>query len=126
MITHFKIFENKRDIDRELILAINDRDYQKVEDCLRIGADPNSNVDKNGWTLLMQLLNWGDINISELLLKYGADVYTPIRDNFYLLDWINKIVDPNYRKKVIKIIKRYNPNYLEEMEMLKTAKNYNL
>jgi ankyrin repeat protein len=67
------------DIDRELAMAVKQRNFLAVELCLKGGADIHFNSDDAiQWAVIL-----GYKDIVELLLKHGADIHNYCKDVEY-------------------------------------------
>ncbi len=64
--------ENLGKLNKDLIDAIKNNNYSKVEKLLVHGADVNSTIDS--YTPLILASEWGHIDVVKLLLENGADV----------------------------------------------------
>ena len=65
--------------DMALIDAVKTGDYEKAEELIRNGADPNQQ-DEQGWTPLNFVAGKGDLPLVKLLVEKGADIFKVGRD----------------------------------------------
>lgn len=63
-----------RMIDQNLLNACYFGNYSGVKKFLILGANPNYMEERDGWRPLHYASRWGDIPMTLLLLKWGADI----------------------------------------------------
>jgi len=128
--------QTQEELDKQLYDAIvNVTDFFSAADALNKGANPNQVQDEGRgyeYSLLMIASTNGDMKLIEKLIEHGADVYfrayqweydRDVKDYF---DFVNNVCFFEYRPKIKKIILKYHPDFMEERELRKDTKKYNL
>ena len=64
----------EREVDKEFLQAVQDRDIPKMNDLLARGANLNAREPTNGHFALQYAINWPDAGLVKLLIERGADV----------------------------------------------------
>lgn len=66
--------QDQIDLNYQLLHAIKIQDMQKIVDAVAAGANINAS-DVKGWTMLMEAVSIGNIDIVDILLENQADVH---------------------------------------------------
>jgi ankyrin repeat protein len=66
--------QDQKDLNDQLLHAIQIQDMQKIVKALAAGADINAS-DARGWTILMEAVSIGNVDIVDILLENQADVH---------------------------------------------------
>jgi ankyrin repeat protein len=61
-------------IDQDLLNACYFNNYRKSLKFLEMGADPNYMEERDGWRPIHYSSRWGNLPMTLLLLKYGANI----------------------------------------------------
>lgn len=64
----------QRELDREFLDAVQERDIPRINQLLSKGANVNAREPINGYFALQYAINWPDINLVKLLLDKGANI----------------------------------------------------
>lgn len=67
-------FGQQKELDREFLAAVDQRDVAKINQLLSKGANVNAREPINGYFALQYAINWPDINLVKLLLDKGANI----------------------------------------------------
>lgn len=63
-----------RQLDQDLLNACYFNNYRKSLKYLQMGADPHYMEERDGWRPIHYSARWGNLPLTLLLLKYGANI----------------------------------------------------
>ncbi|WP_353286446.1 ankyrin repeat domain-containing protein [Wolbachia endosymbiont (group A) of Crataerina pallida] len=78
--------QKQLDLDKELLIAAEKGDLEKVRESIRRGANVNIQ-DRQGWTPLFWAIQKNNFNIIELLLDNSADIKVKDNEGWTPLHW---------------------------------------
>jgi len=143
MIKKFESFFSKKKVnplyqdklDAKLDEAILRQDYYAFIDIIKKGANINKYTKNSGYpnsfysegkyytTPLIDCIMRDLIKFIKYLIDCEVDLFDQPMD---IYDYINKILEPKYRKEVIDYIIKKHPDFMEERERRNDVKKYNL